>query len=240
WQSDAADVVKQLESHSETLRLDGSARLRDAVSGRDLVSKLVNEHDDLVVVEALANAALPAEPQPIAKSLSSARVVAASLKGAAWQVLDGVAELVASDREAAAIFDGLWSAAAASELHVTLEPALRSAGAACSRLLTEQFKKGREEEDARRRAEEAEQRRIQAAREEQERQDEARRAEDEHRRLEEQARLERERASSDARHDLDAIELDDVDAALARVADAVKTGLKSAPGKKLRVQWWLE
>lgn len=137
WKDDAVALVRQLDTHSDTLAMAAAAssRLADARTGRDLVGKLVNEQDDLVLVNAIAEAPLPVEPQSVANSLSSARGVVAALKGIQWQTLDAVAGKATSDPKAEAIISPLRAAARESQLHWPLEPALRTAASAAATYL---------------------------------------------------------------------------------------------------------
>jgi hypothetical protein len=128
WNPDCVDLLKLLREHASVLGLDETQpRMADAVLACDLLGKLAGEGDDLVVVNALAEAALPAEPQSVATSMASARAVAASLKGASWRLLEAFAERAdAGDAQAVEVMSGLREAARTSELHRPLGPVLVS------------------------------------------------------------------------------------------------------------------
>ena len=98
--------------------------------GRDLVARLAVERDDVVLIDTLAMAPLPAEVQPLSKSLTSAAVVDAALRGAMWDLLAGMADISAADdrHEAArAVLASLAEVARANEMHASLAPALATA-----------------------------------------------------------------------------------------------------------------
>lgn len=126
WRTAAADLVSELEKHAGVLGLDAAAvdgRLATARRGRDLVEALAGRSDAGVVVETLGGFDLPEEPQALAKSLSSAHTVLASLRGAAWDLLSQVGAFDTDGTVAAA----LHAAARAEELHSSLAPALHKA-----------------------------------------------------------------------------------------------------------------
>jgi hypothetical protein len=136
WKDDATALRELLHRHSATLGLtEASPRMRDARLGAELVARLAGERDDLVLVNALADAPVPAEPQSLAKSLGSARSVVAAIKGASWDGLRAVATL--DDDRAVAIMAPLRTVADASELHKNLEPSLRKASGEAGQLITD-------------------------------------------------------------------------------------------------------
>lgn len=128
-QASARDLVSLLEAHAATLGLDDAAvdgRLATARRGRDLIEVVLAASDGGAVVETLARFDLPAEPQALAKSLSSAHTVVAAVRGATWEVLDKIGDVDADGTIAAQ----LHGAARAEELHQQLAPALAAARAA--------------------------------------------------------------------------------------------------------------
>ena len=136
----ARALLDALFGHANTLGLGGeqvSNRMADAEAAAQLVEKLANARDSLTLVHALAQAPLPAEPQSVARSLSSAADVAAAMDTAAWEVLDSVASQAGpDDSEAQTIINNLCNVARQSELHASLPPALRKAGTAATAVLT--------------------------------------------------------------------------------------------------------
>ena len=136
----ARGLLGALREHVGTLGLDAgqsSNRMADAEAAAELVEKVANARDPLTVVHALAQAPLPAEPQSVARSLSSAADVTAAINTAAWEVLDSFARMAGpDDPEAQAIIDELRSVARQSELHAPLPPALRKASAEATAVLT--------------------------------------------------------------------------------------------------------
>ncbi|WP_166390126.1 hypothetical protein [Nocardioides ochotonae] len=126
WRAAASDLVTELEKHATMLGLDPAAvdgRLATARRGRDLIEALAGRSDTTVVVETLGGFDLPEEPQALAKSLSSAHAVVASLRGAAWDLLSQVDTFDTDGSVAAA----LQASARAEELHSPLAPALLKA-----------------------------------------------------------------------------------------------------------------
>ena len=89
-----------------------------------------------MLVNVLAEAALPAEPETVGTSISSATQVSAALAGATWAVLDSVAGL-ADDAQAQEKLSALRNAASQEELHLPLVMVLRGAGDACAKFLAE-------------------------------------------------------------------------------------------------------
>jgi hypothetical protein len=89
------------------------------------VEALAHEEDPTALVELFGSFDLPAEPQPLAKSLSSAHTVVAALRGATWDLLDQLGTF--EDDKDRAIREALHSAAQAEEAHSELAPALRTA-----------------------------------------------------------------------------------------------------------------
>ena len=136
--NDVAEVLSQLTKHREVLGLDdGSPRMVDAVLASDLIGRLAAESDDLVVINVLAEAALPAEPQSIGTSIEKAPAVAAALKGASWTVLNqGPVLMQGRDDRARQILETLYESSRASELHRSLQPALGAAAEGIVKLLT--------------------------------------------------------------------------------------------------------
>src|SRR5690606_16110395 len=92
---------------------------------RDLVDLIARTDGAAETVEALGGFELPAEPQSLARSLSTATQVVSALRGAQWELLDQVGTF-ADDRDSG-IRDALWATARAEELHASLAPALKNA-----------------------------------------------------------------------------------------------------------------
>jgi hypothetical protein len=128
YNAECVELLKALRAHVGVLGLDETQpRMADAEMACELLGKIAGEGDDLVVVNALAEASLPAEPQSVATSITSARAVGAALKGASWTLLEGFARRAdEGDAQAAEVMGGLREAARTSELHRPLEPVLLS------------------------------------------------------------------------------------------------------------------
>lgn len=135
----SVDLVTVLHEHAAQLGIsDDSPRVLSARLGKDLLSRLANENDDVVLVQTLFELALPAEPQSLAKSMTSAAAVAAALRGLMWPMLDSVGAIDPTDVRRAdvdALQSALSASAAAEELHAALGPALRIAVERASQVL---------------------------------------------------------------------------------------------------------
>ena len=134
----AVELATLLETRSDLLNLGGAVRLASALTGRDLVARLAVETDDVVLAHVLAETPLPDELQPLAKSLSSAGQVGASLKAASWPLLEAVAAISEADTrfdQSQTLLADLRKAAQANELHDNLGSALRTAADAAATLL---------------------------------------------------------------------------------------------------------
>jgi hypothetical protein len=162
------DLVGALEAHSDVLGLgDVSPRLGTARRARDLVAAL-RDADPVNRIRVIAEFDLSEELQPLARSLSSAADVAASIQGANWQLLNQLPNLT-GERAANALV-ALRNAAKAEQMHVDLAPALSLAANEVTQILVErgeetgpdeqlkaeQEKARREEEERRRREQEEE------------------------------------------------------------------------------------
>ena len=122
----ARTLVTELEKHAVELGLDIEAvigRLATARVGVKLLDSLRAERDDTMLVEVLSAADLPAEPQPLGKSLASAGGVVTALQGMNWEVLERAVSLKGglSSPE----FAGLSSVAQQEEAHSSLAATLR-------------------------------------------------------------------------------------------------------------------
>lgn len=129
----ARELVQLLTAHRDTLGLSDASvdgRLATARRSLDLASAFT-QLQPKAVIETLAAFDLPSEPQAIAKSLSSASLVVAALRGATWDLLD---QLGTVEGDAAAR-DALTAAARAEELHSPLKPALEQANREVIQLL---------------------------------------------------------------------------------------------------------
>jgi len=131
WQSAGVDLAAALASHAGQLGIDDACpRMVSAHLGADLLKRLANERDDVVLVQILAEFPVPAEPQALAKSMTSAAVVVSALRGLMWSMLDSVRAIDPADprfAQARTLLDGLGQGARADELHAALAPVLRSA-----------------------------------------------------------------------------------------------------------------
>ncbi|MGB8021383.1 MAG: hypothetical protein WCF04_09170 [Candidatus Nanopelagicales bacterium] len=134
------ELVAQLERHAATLGITAdSPRLATARAGMALVEGLVAATDDVARVEALAAMFVPAEPQPLAKSMSSAADVVEALRRHDWTTLDAVARAArGGDSTAAAALAGVRQAGFAEELHASLQAQLAAAHASATQWLVRQ------------------------------------------------------------------------------------------------------
>jgi hypothetical protein len=121
-------LVASLTAHADVLGIDPQAltgRLGTAKIARRLAETLAAEKDDSTLIEVLAGADLPDEPQPLARSLSMAAEVASKLAGVQWDTLASARNL--GDGRGTQILADLAQVAATEELHAPLIPALESA-----------------------------------------------------------------------------------------------------------------
>ena len=105
-------------------------RVLSARLGKELLARLANENDDVVLVQTLFELALPEEPQALAKSMTSASTVAGALRGLMWSMIDSVRAIDATDPrrpEVDVLIATLAQTAEAEEHHAALAPALRAA-----------------------------------------------------------------------------------------------------------------
>lgn len=123
----AGDLVRELDAHQQALGLTDAVGGRPATArrGRVLVETLATQSDPTTLVETFAQFDLPSEPEPLAKSLSSAHTVTAALRGATWDLLDRLGNI--DDDRFAPVREALWTSARAEELHSELAPALTAA-----------------------------------------------------------------------------------------------------------------
>jgi hypothetical protein len=130
-------LVDVLGAHATTLALASDApRAASASAGMAIVEALVGAADDVARVEALAAMQVPAEPQPLARSMASAADLVRGLRGHDWTTLDAVArEADGGDESAHGVLANLRKAAAAEELHSPLLPQLAAAHAAATQWL---------------------------------------------------------------------------------------------------------
>ncbi len=130
-QEAGTDLALILKSHADRLGIDESSpRMSTAMLAKDVLTRLAHERSDVVLVHILAELPIPAEPQSLAKSMSSAGNVAASVRGLMWNVVDSARGIHDSDPRRAAVdamLADLSKAAAAEELHHALAPALQAA-----------------------------------------------------------------------------------------------------------------
>lgn len=135
-----ADLVTQLELHAQQLDLVESApRMQMALLGKQLVSSISVERDDVVLVQTLAEFPVPGEAQPMAKSMTTAASVAGALKALQWQMLDSIRGITPDDgrhADATVSLNQLAAAAAANELHQPLAAAATEAVNQAASILT--------------------------------------------------------------------------------------------------------
>lgn len=113
-------------------------RVNTARLAKDLLTRLSNENDDVILVQVLAEAPLPEEQQALAKSMSSAVTVAGAVKAVLWDMLDSLRTIGDDDprrEEANGVLDTLAIAAAEEELHASLPAALTEAVSQAGRIL---------------------------------------------------------------------------------------------------------
>jgi hypothetical protein len=135
----SVDLLHQLTEHAGLLgmRMD-SPRFISAQLGKELLSKVANENDDVVLVTTLCELPVPDEPQSLARSMTSAGTVTASLSGLMWSMLKSAAGIGTEDPRRADVdqlFAALATAANAQELHNSLGPALTQAVSRAGKIL---------------------------------------------------------------------------------------------------------
>ena len=127
----SVELLKQLTEHAVQLGISlDSARFVSAALGAELLGRLANENDDVVLVTTLFELPLPEEPQSLARSMISAAVVSASLRGLMWNMLDSISGISVEDPrrvDVDQLFATLAGTARAQELHDSLGPALSQA-----------------------------------------------------------------------------------------------------------------
>lgn len=124
-------LAETLTARADLLGLDPGAvtgRLVTARRASGLLGTLARERDDTTLLTVLAAADIPDEPQPLARSMSSATELGAHLAAADWDMLASGRRIPAHVAEP--IFGTLAEAARAEELHVRLAPAVTAATAA--------------------------------------------------------------------------------------------------------------
>ncbi|MGX1748990.1 DUF6079 family protein [Glutamicibacter protophormiae] len=255
----ANKLAKELTDHQSTLGLgEVSPRMSTAQRGAELVNELVNEHEDLALLELLAQFDISGSIPALKISLETAAEVSGRIQGANWQLIDKLSTL---GHEGSAALAELQEVAARDQLSAPLQSALTQAASAATTILSkrgqensgpeeearrkaeatqrrqeEEQRKAREEADQRRREEEqrllkeAEQKAIEAERA-------RRQAEAELERLREEARRKREDAEREKRQTSRSMELE-------KAADIQKLGshlvnefTKPVEGKTLTVTW---
>lgn len=139
WQGPVADLLGSLRAHADDLGIsESSPRLVTARTAHELLTRLANEHDDVVLVQVLFEFPAPAEPQALAKSMSSAAAVHTALQGLLWSMIEALRGISPADprhAQAAAALTQLSEAASAEELHAALGAALRNAVDSASAIL---------------------------------------------------------------------------------------------------------
>lgn len=120
----ARELVAVLEAHAALLGVvSGAGRLGTAQHAADLLDRLSREGSDLLLLQVLAGAELPAEPQALGTSMATAADVAGMLRRADWDLLGRAPQLAGGE----AALAGLRDAAAREELHVRIGPVLGEA-----------------------------------------------------------------------------------------------------------------
>ena len=131
---EAERLTRELEKHTQLLDLSSTVgRLATARRAEQLVAALSRESDDTTLIDVLASMDLPAEPQAIGRSLTSASTVTLALSGAQWEILTSLDRLPSGQGES--VLASLRAALAAEELHVPVAPALAAAGKAALELI---------------------------------------------------------------------------------------------------------
>ena len=130
--SAVTELEAALHERRETLRLTpASPRMATATRARELIAALAEAKDDLAVVQLLAEADLPTEPQPLARSIATAQQVTAALRGGRWTMLEAVQNRPGGE----VVLADLTDAAHAEELHSPLAAALQTAGGKAEQIL---------------------------------------------------------------------------------------------------------
>lgn len=130
----AATVTRAVERAYKKLgpaRDEPGGRLSTARAAADLVDRLTRGSDRLTTIRTLAEMELPATPEAVAKSLSTATAVSAALTSFRWDRLGGVlAARSGSDeraRAAEAIVERLSTAIRSDEISAAIKKALDQA-----------------------------------------------------------------------------------------------------------------
>lgn len=121
-------LVSSLSAHSDLLGLTDPSigRLGTARRAASLLDALARERDDTLLLQVLAQAPLPDEPQALAHSMSSASDVVGQIQASDWELLGSAHQLGSG----AVILEQLASVAVQEQLHAPLGPALKTATAA--------------------------------------------------------------------------------------------------------------
>lgn len=145
------ELVAELTVHRDILGLDDAApRWQTSSRGRDLVDVIVRADGPVATIEALAQFGLPAEAQPIGRSIAASGDVVAALRGANWGLIDRLPTL-GGDRAARALA-ALREVARQAELHAPLKPALDTAAHEALEIIAvdpDEVERRRREEEAR-------------------------------------------------------------------------------------------
>lgn len=123
----AARLLAVLTERADLLGMpeSGPGRWATAQEGAALVDALSRETDDTLLLQVLADADLPAEPQAMATSLSTAGELATALVNTDWELLGSARSL--PDQTGQQILADLADVAGQEELHAPLRPAVRDA-----------------------------------------------------------------------------------------------------------------
>jgi len=134
----AKRLAAALTQNADLLGLDRAGltgRLGTANVGRRLVESLAAEPDDSALIELLAAADLPDEPQALARSLATATAVASMVTGAQWDTLASARQL--GDGRGAQVLADLAAVAAVEEMHGSLVSAIETASKKAHALVLE-------------------------------------------------------------------------------------------------------
>ena len=123
--------MKELQAHAAVLGIDPTTPVGRLVTARRadaVLADLVSERDPRIIIEVLAAADLPAEPQAVARSITTARSLHQSLRGTDWQSIAASANL--QDAHVDGVLAQLRATGVAEELHSPLQTAIHDAAPA--------------------------------------------------------------------------------------------------------------
>jgi hypothetical protein len=235
-------LVEQLGRHKAMLGLDdASPRLVSARRAEDLFAAVNGAGTSLDRIRLLAEFDLPDELPALAHAIASAGEVGAAVEGANWTLVDQLATL--DGDQAADALSRLRSVARQEELHAKLKPALVDAASAVTGILVARKPETTSDDEAQKRAEEAQrladEQALKVAEQQQRIEDEKRAllAKEEQLRRE-QEELERRQAEAERRAKETHTRNVSLAAEINDLAQALVEELQSpVEGKQLRVDW---